>query len=205
MSEIKKQVLIVGLGNPGSAYDMTRHNIGHDVVCAFAKDQDWKFKKNSSLNGKLAHGTFHGVNTYLLLPTTYMNNSGIAVRKCLDYFKIDVDALLIIADDIFIPFGSLRLREKGSAGGHNGLKSVEKSILTQDYKRLRIGVGNIRTCSLEEHVLSQFKREEMKFLPEIINQALAVIGFWLEGDLGRAKAHASSISFNIFGEINERT
>src|SRR4051812_23966670 len=119
MREPNSNVLVVGLGNPGAAYDMTRHNMGHDIVCAFAKDQGWEFKNNIKLEGKIAKGNFHSVKAHLLLPTTYMNNSGIAVRKTLEYFGIDVAALLVVADDIFIPFGSLRLREKGASAGHN--------------------------------------------------------------------------------------
>lgn len=200
MREENSSVLIVGLGNPGTAYDMTRHNAGHDVVCAFAKDQGWEFKSNSTISGKVAKGSFHGVKTHLLLPSTYMNHSGIAVRKALEYFGVNVSTLLVIADDIFIPFGALRLREKGSAGGHNGLKSVESSLMTSEYHRLRVGVGNIRLCSLEEHVLSRFTDLEFKQLPEIINNALAVIDFWIEGDIGRAIQHASTAVVKIQGE-----
>lgn len=200
MREPNSNVLVVGLGNPGTAYDMTRHNAGHDVVCAFAKDQGWEFKNSTKLEGKIAKGNFHSVTTYLLLPMTYMNSSGIAVRKTLEYYGIDVGSLLVIADDIFIPFGSLRLREKGAAGGHNGLKSVEASLLTSEYQRLRIGVGNIRTCSLEEHVLSRFTEIEFKQLPEVINHALAVIDFWVEGDTGKAIQYASTAKTKIQGE-----
>lgn len=196
MPDKREKYLVVGLGNPGVAYDFTRHNVGHDVVCAFAKDQSWAFVKNTSIEGKIAHGIFQGVQVFLLLPTTYMNNSGIAMHKCLQYFAIDSEHALVIADDIFTAFGSMRLRQRGSAGGHNGLKSVENALSTQDYHRLRIGVGNIRTCALEEHVLSRFNTEEMKYIPEIIRHATGVIAFWLEGDFSRAALYATTINRN---------
>ena len=191
--EPSKSIVIVGLGNPGVAYDFTRHNIGHDVVCAFAKDQGWNFKKSLRLSGSVAKGSFQGVDTTLLLPSTYMNNSGQAVKKCLEYYKLGVDSLLVIADDIFIPFGRLRLREKGSARGHNGLKSVEQHVGTSEYNRIRFGIGNVHTSSLEEYVLSKFNRVEMKQISEIINHAIAVIDYWIKGDKGRAIKHAASL------------
>ncbi len=186
-------VLIVGLGNPIIMYDKTRHNIGRDVICAFGKERGWEFKSSFRLSGMVAKGFYHEVNCYLLLPTTYMNNSGLSVAKALTSFGVNIDSLLVVSDDIFTEFGKIRLRVSGSSGGHNGLKSVAEHIGSENFNRLKIGIGNKYTCSLEDHVLGQFKEDELKYVPEIINKALVVIDYWIEGDICKGVRFANDV------------
>ena len=182
----KGQVLIVGLGNPGRRYSLTRHNFGFSVVAEFAQENKWTFAKSQQFKGNIASGTIHGLKVYVLMPSTFMNNSGLSVRKCVDYFKIPTENLLIACDDINIEFGRLRLRQQGSDGGHNGLKSIEEHLHSQDYARLRMGVGNTFIGGLEEYVLSDFSEEELEKLPHILAEARNVIDTWIKGDTVRA-------------------
>ncbi len=187
----KGQVLIVGLGNPGNRYSLTRHNLGFSVVTAFGEEHNWTFTKSDQFKGRIAKGMIHDLKVYLLMPSTFMNNSGLAVRKCVDFFKISLENLLVVADDINIDFGRLRLREQGSDGGHNGLKSIEEHLHSQDYVRLRMGIGNTYIGSLEEYVLSNFSEEELENLPHILGEAKIVLDTWIKGDTKRAKEAAS--------------
>ena len=171
--------LITGLGNPGSAYAATRHNIGHEAVRHFAKRHGLKFSKVSKVSGELAQGQVQGTKVVLLLPLTYMNSSGESVRRCFNYFKPQLEKTLVVSDDVALPFGALRLREGGSAGGHNGLKSVEQHLGTQEYPRLRIGVGRPEGEVLADYVLGQFAPEEKRGLPEVLEKAASVLEVWM--------------------------
>ncbi len=174
--------LIVGLGNPGAAYEGTRHNIGFRVLKALAEKLGAALRPAlAQAKGNLAQAKVGEKILFLLMPLTYMNESGLAVRKCLDYFKIPLHHCLIVVDDVAIPFGSIRLREKGSAGGHNGLKSVEAHLGSDEYARLRIGVS--KEQPLADYVLSHFSAEEEKELPEITQRALEKIDAWLQKGL----------------------
>lgn len=178
--------LIVGLGNPGSKYEKTRHNLGFIVVDAFAKKHGLVLKRGWRLNGRVAIGSLSDLKIHLLLPSTYMNLSGVAVRKTVNYYKIALSNLLIIVDDVYLKFGTMRLRASGSSGGHNGLKNVDVSLATHAYSRLRIGVGpedekllSHRTMALEDYVLAQFTPSEQQMLPQIVDKSLLVIEEWL--------------------------
>lgn len=197
------QVLITGLGNPGSSYALTRHNFGQATIGAMAQDLGWSFKKSDRLNGKVANGMLFGLKVFLLMPSTYMNNSGLSVRKCIDYFKIPVENVMIVADDINIPFGTLRLREKGGDGGHNGLKSVEAHLHSNEYHRLRMGIGNTFIGNLEDYVLGNFAPEEIEAMPNIFKEAEAVLETWIKGDVHRAKELASSAKSTLTQGENE--
>ncbi len=189
-------LLIVGLGNPGGAYRATRHNIGHSIIEAIAKKEGWKFKKDPHLKGEIAFGVRDQKEVHLLFPTTFMNNSGLAVERALQMFQIDISNLLIVTDDVYIPFGEFRLREKGSPGGHNGVKSVVEHLLTSDFYRLKVGVGADYIGNLEDFVLGQFTEEEFVHIPKVISQAEVIIDHWIKGDVGRAKEIASTASLN---------
>src|SRR5690554_5536427 len=132
--------LIVGLGNPGSEYENTRHNIGFKVVEALAKETGESF--STARHAKLALTKFKGRTLILIQPTTYMNLSGKAVQYYMQTEKIPLEKVLVIVDDLAIPFGKLRMKLKGSAGGHNGLKDIEAVLKTANYPRLRFGVGS---------------------------------------------------------------
>lgn len=162
--------LIVGLGNMGPEYDHTRHNIGFDVVDELARrhEAEWAHKTL----GDLAHIRHRGRHIYLLKPSTYMNRSGKAVRYWLQQLKLTPDRLLVIVDDINLPLGKLRLRPGGSDGGHNGLKDINQQLGTNQYARLRIGIGNDFPKGRQaEYVLGKWKPEEAEKLPDIITRA----------------------------------
>jgi len=175
----QESFLIVGLGNPGKKYENTRHNFGFMVVRAFAEKQGWIFKSERNLSGEVASGRIRDGRIILLLPSTYMNLSGQAVRKVLDYYKIDPAHLIVVTDDIALDFGTLRFRDKGSSGGHNGLKDIESHLGTQEYQRLRLGIGDREHGFLEDYVLAPFTAEEQKLLPKVIEEGVDFLDKWL--------------------------
>jgi len=182
LSSTDDKYLIVGLGNPGLSYAMTRHNYGFMVVEAFAKRQGWAWKSPWRLRSKMATGQVKGRKVYLLLPLTYMNLSGGAVLKVMHEQAISTEHMMVVVDDVALCFGAMRLRAKGSNGGHNGLASVEQSLRTQAYARLRMGIGNqqLGPCPLEKFVLGRFFKEEEAQLPELIEKGVEALEVWLE-------------------------
>lgn len=149
---------------------MTRHNMGYLMARAYAEWQQMPLKENKQLYGITAKGEILGTGMHVLLPTTYMNESGQAVRKYLDYYKLNVSDLLVVCDDVDLPFGQLRLREKGSPGGHNGLKSIERHLGTNNYARLKVGIGRSLAPDqiLSDYVLDKFNAEEQEQLPALL-------------------------------------
>lgn len=167
--------MIVGLGNPGKKYERTRHNMGYLAVQQLAHELGWVFKEEKQFHALVAKGNFGDHSLSLLLPTTYMNESGKAVRAYLDYFKLSPVNLVVVNDDVELPYGQIRLRPKGSAGGHNGLKSIESHLGTQHYVRLRLGIGRGENRALVDHVLENFSQEEHTSLPEYVAKGAAAI------------------------------
>ena len=166
--------LIAGIGNMGADYDDTRHNIGFDVVDALAKEFDVSFK-NDQL-GDLAEFKHKGRTFVLLKPSTYVNLSGKAVRYWLQKKKIRKENLLVVLDDLNLPFGKQRLRAKGNDGGHNGLKNIDQLNEGNNYARLRIGIGNdFHKGQQVNYVLGKWSEEERNQLPEVIKQAAETI------------------------------
>lgn len=191
-----KQFVIVGLGNPGPRYEYTRHNMGFLVVKAFAKSLGAVFKSDSHFNALIAKIKIvekkRGKNSdeennemviHLILPMTYMNLSGIAVKNYINFHKLRPSQLIVVVDDIALPFGQFRLRMTGSSGGHNGLKSIEDQLQTREYIRLRIGIDQLplekgaeialegvekRRYDLADYVLGSFSLEELNHLPSIL-------------------------------------
>ena len=162
--------LIVGLGNMGAEYDNTRHNIGFDVVDALAKEFDVPFKDDSL--GDLAQFKHKGRTFILLKPSTYMNRSGKAVRHWMTKKKIEKPNILVIVDDMNLEFGTLRLRGKGSDGGHNGLKDIDQMTGGNNYARIRFGIGNDFSKGRQvDFVLGKWDNDEQDKLPEIIKRA----------------------------------
>lgn len=185
--------VIVGLGNPGKKYEMTRHNIGYLVLHALAKGWNLTFKEEKRFQAYVIKGQVDDFTVHLLLPTTYMNDSGQAIRSYLDYFKLDVSSLIVVTDDIALDFGQLRVRISGSSGGHNGLKSVEAHVGTNKYCRLRMGVGDRQKGDLVDHVLSPFSPEEFKTLPDFIVEGAKVVIRLLHEDVE-----------NVMNAVNKR-
>ncbi len=181
MSSEDDSRLIVGLGNPGARYEMTRHNFGFMVVRAFAKKQGWSWKRTLRFNGELASGSYSGAKLFLLLPMTYMNLSGNSVGKFARYHHIELTNLMVVVDDVDVPFGKVRLRPKGSAAGHNGLTSVQQNLQTQEYPRLRMGINGefSREKPLEDYVLENFSATERKDLPQLIEKGVDLLECWI--------------------------
>ena len=162
--------LIIGLGNMGAKYDNTRHNIGFDAVDALAKEFEVEFK-NDSL-GDLAQFKHKGRTFILLKPSTYMNRSGKAVRHWMTKKKIEKSNILVVVDDMNLELGVLRMRGKGSAGGHNGLKDIDQMTGGNNYARLRFGIGSdFRKGQQIDFVLGEWTSKESDELPEIIKRA----------------------------------
>ena len=163
--------LIVGLGNPEPRYEQTRHNIGFDAVESLAKAWSLSWKENKRFQGLIAEGISpYGNKIRLLKPLTYMNRSGQAVRAVIDWYKIAPGSVLVIYDDMDLPVGRLRIRRSGSAGGHNGMKSIISHLGSQDFPRLRIGIGKSdRKKQTIGHVLGKFAPEEKKVIQEMLD------------------------------------
>ncbi|MDW3195555.1 MAG: aminoacyl-tRNA hydrolase [Cytophagales bacterium] len=163
--------LIVGLGNIGAEYELTRHNIGFLVLDRLADENGAKFEQaRLSFKAEVKH---KGRTLHLVKPTTYMNLSGKAVNFWMNELKVPKESIMVITDDIALPFGKLRMRKKGSAGGHNGLKNIESLIGGQDYPRLRFGVGdNFHSGHQVDYVLSKFSNEEMNDLVANMDRAI---------------------------------
>jgi len=162
--------LIVGLGNPEPKYDKTRHNIGFDAVDALARRGQISWSENRRFQGWFGEGTgFKGNKLRLLKPLTYMNRSGQAIRAVMDWYKLPPDTILIIYDDMDLPVGRLRLRLSGSAGGHNGMKSAIAHLGTQNFPRLRIGIGkSSQDKGTISHVLGKFSAQETESISKIL-------------------------------------
>lgn len=163
--------LIVGLGNIGTEYELTRHNMGFMVLDAFADASNIVFE--TERYGDLAKTSFKGRELILLKPSTYMNLSGNAVRYWMNKLNVPVDRILIICDDLNLPFGMLRMRKKGSDGGHNGLKNIQELLGTQEYARIRAGIGNDFSKGGQiDFVVGRMNDEELSGIPAICDKAI---------------------------------
>ena len=163
--------LILGLGNPGRRYQFTRHNIGFMVLEKIAAQWEVDLKQKS-FDALWNRGKIAGINVLLALPQTYMNLSGNAARKLLAYFKMDISNLIVIHDDLDLPFGKLRLKTGGGDAGHKGLKSITTCLGSADFMRVRMGIGKPSDKSrVEDYVLERFGSEEAAMLQQIIQLA----------------------------------
>ena len=177
--------LIVGLGNIGVEYANTRHNIGFMVLDAWAQASNIVFE--SGRYASTATISFKGRKFTLVKPSTYMNLSGKAVRYWMNELKIQPENLLVISDDLNIPFGTLRLRKNGSAGGHNGLTNISELLGTQDYARIRVGIGNeFGRGQQVGYVLGEFNEDERKEIPEICKRVIDGVKAWATVGADRA-------------------
>ncbi|MBE9127570.1 MULTISPECIES: aminoacyl-tRNA hydrolase [unclassified Coleofasciculus] len=169
--------LIVGLGNPGSQYNQTRHNIGFAVVDSLARRGQMSWSENRRFQAMLAEGTgVTGDKIRLLKPLTYMNRSGQAIRAAIDWYKLPAESVLIVYDDLDLPVGRLRLRLSGSAGGHNGMKSAIAHLGTQNFPRLRIGISKSgKDKDTVSHVLGKFSPQESQIVSEVLQLATDAI------------------------------
>jgi len=179
--------IIAGLGNPGKDYKNTRHNIGFDVIDVIAEKHNISVieKKHKAVIGK---GVIDGHKVILVKPQTYMNLSGESLREIIDYYKVDpTEELIVISDDISLNPGNIRIRKKGSAGGHNGLKSIIQHLGTDGFMRVKMGVGEKpKGYDLADYVLGHFTGEERKIMDEAVKSAEEAIGLMIQGDADAA-------------------
>ncbi|MBS0648973.1 MAG: aminoacyl-tRNA hydrolase [Verrucomicrobia bacterium] len=191
-----KDYLIIGLGNPGTSYEKTRHNVGFRAVRHFAKRHGIELRKAARMSAELGHGTVKGASVGLVLPLTYMNSSGEAVRECVQAYKVALEQVIVIVDDVAFPVGDLRLKEGGSSGGHNGLKSIEEHLGTSAYPRLRLGVGSPegpqRGRGLADYVLGKFETAEEALLPQVFEKAADVLDCWIQEGIQTAMTKANT-------------
>lgn len=159
--------LIVGLGNPGREYENTRHNIGFAAIDVIAEKYNIDINR-TKFKGEYGEGFINGNKVILLKPYTFMNLSGESVREAIDFYKLTEDQVLIIYDDISLELGRLRIREKGSAGGHNGIKSIINHMGTDVFTRIKIGVGAPKG-DLVNHVLGKFSKDEVNILKQTLD------------------------------------
>lgn len=186
--------LIVGLGNPGSEYENTRHNIGFMVVSSLANQLGLSLQKKKEFVSQFAQGVLAGNKIILLLPMTFMNLSGDAVKRCMDFYKIPKENLVVVSDDAALPFAKLRIRKKGSSGGHNGLKNIEQRLGSSDFVRVKVGVGFDSTMDLAEFVLASFSKVEQLTLPSLIGEATSVLMTLINNGYDKAVESIESLS-----------
>lgn len=178
--------LLVGLGNPGSRYANTRHNIGFIVLDQIASEAGITINKKQN-QALLGQGIWQGQKIMLAKPQTYMNNSGEAVLELINYYQDGLTDLLVIHDDLDLDFGRIRFKEGGGAGGHNGLKSISRLMNSPDYDRLKIGIGrNPNFMKVENYVLSDFAAEERKLLPDLLPLAVQGVIVWIQKGIKEA-------------------
>lgn len=173
--------LIVGLGNPGKEYQKTRHNIGFMVIDNYLKENNLELNK-TKFNGKYTETNIKGEKVIFLEPQKYMNLSGEVIRDFVKFYKLDIKDILIINDDLDMECGKIRLREKGSSGGHNGLKNIELHLNTNEYKRLKIGVGNNKMIETKDYVLGKFSKEDFEKIENSIKVSKNIIDDFIDGD-----------------------
>lgn len=172
--DIMKKYLVVGLGNIGEKYVGTRHNIGFQILNALAKEEDFSFEEGRL--GAIAQFKHKGKSVLCLKPSTYMNLSGKALKYWMDQEKIALENVLVITDDLNLPFGTLRLKAKGSDGGHNGLKDIQNTLQTTKYHRFRFGVGaEFSKGKQVDYVLGQWNQDENNILSERLERSTQLI------------------------------
>lgn len=173
-----KDTYIIGLGNPGKDYMSSRHNVGFLLLENLSKKYNSTFVLKNKLKCWYSEYKLNNYTYRLFMPNTFMNNSGEAVRAIIDWYKIDLNKIYIIVDDIDLPLGRIRFRKKGSSGGHNGLKSIIEKLHTQNFNRIRIGIGSPPTIQKERrvntisHVLGNLSTEEKSILEKVYKQVI---------------------------------
>lgn len=188
-------LLIVGLANPGSEYEHTRHNAGAWFVSDIAEDAGVTLRQNSKFKGQYGVVKLHGHECHLLIPSTYMNNSGQAVQAIANFYKIPPAAILIAHDEIDLPPGTVRLKINGGHGGHNGLRDIISHLDSKEFYRLRIGVGHPGNSDMVvDYVLSPPKKTELAAIDKALHAAEGILPFILAGEFQKAMQYLHSNS-----------
>lgn len=173
--------MIVGLGNPGSKYEKTKHNIGFMAIDNIVKNLDVTFTDDKNFKAQIGSTFINHEKVYFVKPTTFMNNSGIAVKALLTYYNNDITDLIVIYDDLDMEVSKLRLRSKGSAGGHNGIKSIIAHIGTQEFNRIKVGIGRpLKGMTVINHVMGQFNTEDNIAISLTLDRVVNAVKFYLQ-------------------------
>ncbi|EHJ51772.1 aminoacyl-tRNA hydrolase [Streptococcus macacae] len=173
--------LIVGLGNPGSKYHETKHNIGFMALDKIVKPLNLKFTMNQTFKAETASTFISGEKIYFIKPTTFMNRSGVAVRAFLAYYNLTVKDLIVIYDDLDMEIGKIRFRQKGSAGGHNGIKSIIREIGSQDFDRVKIGIGRPKSdMTIINYVLGKFDKDSQIIISDTLDKVDKAVNYYLQ-------------------------
>lgn len=173
--------MIVGLGNPGSKYEKTKHNIGFMAIDNIVKNLDVTFTDDKNFKAQIGSTFINHEKVYFVKPITFMNNSGIAVKALLTYYNIDITDLIVIYDDLDMEVSKLRLRSKGSAGGHNGIKSIIAHIGTQEFNRIKVGIGRpLKGMTVINHVMGQFNTEDNIAISLTLDRVVNAVKFYLQ-------------------------
>lgn len=172
--------LIIGIGNVGEKYHQTRHNIGFIVLDEYANRYNIEFKLDNKLEAFIAEKRVGSEKVIFAKPTTYVNLSGNAVSKIMNYYKIEIDDILVVYDDIDLEVGFLRIREQNGHGGHNGIKDIINHLNTKNFKRIRIGIGKNESTDLTNHVLGKFSKKEQELLKPAIDTSINVINEFID-------------------------
>jgi len=173
--------LFVGLGNPGKKYAFTRHNVGFMVIDTYANRNNLNFKYESKFDAEIAMFNQNQEKVILCKPSTFMNLSGDAIIKVMNYYDIDIEDVFVFVDDINLNVGRLRLREKGGHGGHNGLRDIIQKAHTRDFKRIRIGIGENTAARLDHYVLGEFSKDEIITIKNTADQCVEMIDDIING------------------------
>lgn len=168
--------MIVGLGNPGCDYNKTRHNIGFMIIDSYLKNADWKEK----FMGLYCEKIIQGEKIIFLKPQTYMNLSGNSVSKFVNFFKINSNDILVIHDDLDLPFGKIRLKKSASSGGHNGIKSIIDSLGTDNFNRFKFGISSVEKNQTKDYVLGNFSKEEQKYIDDHVDHFKGIIDDYIK-------------------------
>ncbi|MFT3824825.1 MAG: aminoacyl-tRNA hydrolase [Chitinophagaceae bacterium] len=188
--------LIVGLGNIGQDYAGTRHNIGFDVVDAFVRKHGSSFRSDRLAD--VAEISWRGKNLIFVKPTTFMNLSGKAVKYWMDKQRIPLEHVLIIVDDLALPLSKIRLRSSGSGAGHNGLTNIEEILQTQQYPRLRFGIGNNFSKGRQvDFVLGRWTGEELQLIQKKIDKCVEIVESWIISGIERTMNEANKLEFTL--------
>ncbi|HEN0625967.1 aminoacyl-tRNA hydrolase [Streptococcus agalactiae] len=173
--------MIVGLGNPGSKYNDTKHNIGFMAVDRIVKDLDVNFTEDKNFKAEIGSDFINGEKIYFIKPTTFMNNSGIAVKALLTYYNISIKDMIIIYDDLDMEVGKIRFRQKGSAGGHNGIKSIIAHLGTQEFDRIKVGIGRPNgRMTVINHVLGKFDKNDEIMISNTLDKVDNAVNYYLQ-------------------------
>ena len=173
--------MIVGLGNPGEKYFETRHNVGFMLVDKLCKEKQLTFTADKIFQAEIASTFFYGEKVYFVKPTTFMNESGKAVHALLSYYGLDIEDLVVIYDDLDMEVGKIRFRQKGSAGGHNGIKSIIKEIGTQEFDRIKIGIGRPKDkMTVVNYVLGKFDKEDEITIFNTLDKVDKAVNYYLQ-------------------------